>query len=196
MLRTIFTVITSIIVSLNGIAQNLVYDGYKGDDHIGSMTVTRKKSGDNWIYTSDAKVSVSFLLSFDLQFTYKAVFANGKLVSSWIKNYRDGKLTDHSSGELMGPDFHIMHNGDKKVLYKANIDYCILKSYFEEPIGRKEIFSERWGEYIPAKEIEKGKYQVKLPNGNTNYFTYKNGTCKELELNHMLASVRFVLRDH
>ena len=194
MLRTICIVITSLILSLNGIAQNLIYDGYKGDDHIGTMTVTRKKSGNNWIYTSDAQVKISFVLTFELRFVYEAVFKDGKLVSSWIKNYRDGKLTDHSMGELLGPDFHITHNGDKKVIHKADIDYCILKSYFEEPAGRDQIFSERWGEYIPAKRVTNGKYQVVLPNGNTNYFIYKGGTCEELELNHMLASVRFVLR--
>lgn len=176
-------------------AQQLNYEVFKGNKQIGEMVVKRQKTGDKEVYSSDSQMKVSFIVSVDLRFVYNATFQNGLIQKSTTQNFRNGDLHDESIGKRVGASYQVEREGETFTV-DSPIDYCILTTYYKEPIGRTEIYSERWGAFIPVKKIDKNKYELSLPNGNENYMTYSNGICTEMEVNHMLATIKFKLVGH
>lgn len=185
--------VTLSIFSIQLPAQTLIYKGYKGNDYIGDMVVTRKVEGEKVQYTSDAQLKVNFILSWEMRFYYEAEFHAGQLVRSLVKLSRDGKVRTQVSGKRQGDSFHSDVDGDP-VETKGLIDYCILNTYFEAPTGREQIFSERWGNFIGFTDNKDGSFLLQPPNGSQNTLIYKEGICQEMKFNHTLANVRFVLK--
>ncbi|MEM8888798.1 MAG: DUF6134 family protein [Bacteroidota bacterium] len=181
--------------SLHVGAQTLVYKGYKGDDYIGDMIVKREVKGDQVFFRSDAQLSVRFLLNWELRFYYEADFKNGDLQRSLVQVTRDGKVRTEVTGKREGPHYHSDVDGDKESLQISSIDYCVLNTYFEAPKGRKKIFSERWGTWLLVMDEGNGRYLLQPPNGSHNTLIYKNGICQEMQFNHTIAKVRFVLKE-
>jgi len=176
-------------------AQTLVYKGYKGDDYIGDMIVKREVHGDHVFFRSDAQLNVRFLLNWELRFYYEADFTNGDLQRSLVQVSRDGKLRTEVKGKREGSHYNSDVDGDEESLQISSIDYCVLNTYFEAPKGRKKIFSERWGTWLQVVDQGNGKYLLQPPNGSHNTLIYKNGVCQEMQFNHTIAKVRFVLKE-
>lgn len=172
--------------------QTLIYKGYKGDDYIGDMVVKRVEQGDKVIYTSDAQLEVSFLFTWKMRFYYEAEFQNGDLTRSLVKLSRDGKLKTLVEGKRRGDIFYSSVDGELAEA-KGPIDYCILNTYFEIPSGKTRLFSERWGKEIGIQDNKNGSFLLQPPNGSHNTLIYKNGICNEMQFNHTLANVRFIL---
>ncbi|MDX2249572.1 MAG: DUF6134 family protein [Bacteroidia bacterium] len=175
--------------------QILVYDVYKGNSPIGEMSVSRRVEGNNHIYSSESNMTVSFLMSFELRFTYEAQFTGNNLHASTTANYRDGKKINQSVGKRTGQFYVTDVDGEIKTNPAPKIDYSILTSYFVEPVGRKKVFSERWGDYIDFLPAGNRRYAMHLSNGDINYMSYKDGVCNTIEVNHSLATIKFVLRE-
>ncbi|MDW3648238.1 MAG: DUF6134 family protein [Bacteroidia bacterium] len=176
-------------------AQTLVYKGYKGDDYIGDMIVKREVKGDQVFFHSEAILNVRFLLNWELRFYYEADFKGGDLKRSLVQLTRDGKLRTEVKGQREGSYYNSDVDGDKESLQIPNIDYCVLNTYFEAPKGRKKIFSERWGSWLTVEDQGNGRYILQPPNGSHNTLIYKNGICQEMQFNHTIAKVRFVLKE-
>lgn len=174
-------------------AQTLVYKGYKGDDYIGDMVVKRTVDGNKVLYTSDAQLKISFLFTWEMRFYYEAEYQDGDLTRSLVKLSRDGKLKTLVEGKKKGNKFYSTVDGDP-VEASGPIDYCILNTYFEIPSGKTHLFSERWGKEIGIKDNKNGSFLLQPPNGSHNTLIYENGICKEMQFNHTLANVRFVLK--
>jgi len=181
-----------LILSTSLSAQTFVYKGYKGDQYIGDMIVKRIVEGDKVSYRSDAQLSVDFILNWKMRFYYEAEFLGGKLEKSLVRLSRDGKLKTLVEGKRVGEEFHSIVDGDP-VKYDAPVFYCVLNTYFEAPKNRETIFSERWGTFIEVVNNGDGSYLLQPPNGSHNTLIYEDGICQEMQFNHSLAKVRFVL---
>lgn len=175
--------------------QQLIYEVYRGKSPIGEMEVNRYQEGLYQIYESDSRMTVQFLMAFDLRFTYESRFKDGNLHFSETVNQRDGKIMDSSKGERIGEKFHTNVDGKEESVHAPHIDYTVVSSYFFEPVGKEKVFSERWGNFIPIKPAGEHRYAMHLPNGDINYLTYKNGICDKIEVNHILGSIKFVLKN-
>lgn len=174
-------------------AQTLIYKGYKGDDYIGDMVVKKTVDGDKTLYTSDAQLEVSFVFTWKMRFYYEAEYQAGTLIRSLVRLSRDGKVKTLVEGKKQGPIFSSNVDGDL-VETQGPIDYCILNTYFEIPSGKTQLFSERWGKSIGIKDYKNGSFLLQPPNGSQNTLIYKEGICQEMQFNHTLANVRFVLK--
>ncbi|MEM6806404.1 MAG: DUF6134 family protein [Bacteroidota bacterium] len=175
--------------------QSLTYQGFKGDDYIGDMIVSKKVEGNKVSFTSDAQLNVRFLLNWKLRFFYEVEYINGNLHRSLVQISRDGKLRTEVTGKRAGSHYLSDVDGDQVKLDAPLIDYCVLNTYFEAPKGKKRFFSERWGEYLEVAEKGEGRFILTPPNGSHNTLIYKNGHIQELQFNHSLASVKFVLKE-
>ncbi|MEO0470991.1 MAG: DUF6134 family protein [Bacteroidota bacterium] len=176
-------------------SQTLVYDAWKGSNKIGGMVVSQKPSPGGMTYSSEANMTVRFLISIDLKFTYEAVFVDGNLQSSETKNFRGGDLKDQSIGLREGEMYTTRLNGRNKKLHHPRIEETILTIYYHEPVNLRKVYSERWGDYLKIKPLGNHRYELYLANGDINVYTFKDGICTEIEINHSLGSVYFRLQE-
>ncbi|WP_157638186.1 DUF6134 family protein [Flexithrix dorotheae] len=172
----------------------LEYDIIKGKNKIGELNATQKRIGDEMIYAIDSKVVISFLFELNIQFKYDSKFEKDYLTWSDFSNMTNDK--ERESTEITWEKHRYKVKTDKKESYlsKSQIAYTLSKMYFKEPVGKTMVFSERFAEYLTISEIEAHVYELTLPDGKKNIYTFENGICKEVKVDHTLATFYFRLK--
>lgn len=176
-------------------AQTLDYGIFWGDDRIGQMQVTRTQTAAGERLRSAAEMTIKVMVKVDLAFFYESDFEDGTLVRSLTRNLRNGTERDRSEGQRVGSSYVVEREGTTYRSPAAEVDYTILRAYFEAPGTRRRVFSERWGRWLDYLPEGEGRYAMHLPNGDVNYLTYREGRCAEIELSHLFATIIFRLED-
>lgn len=160
-------------------AQELIFNAYLGDDLIGTMTVTRKATQDGIIYTSVTDLTVSYLISVDLDLSYSAFYKNDQLHTTSFKYQRGHKTRESCRGELKGNTFSTYFEDRTEQVAATDINQSLTAAYFAEPHAKMEVFSERWGVNIPLEPLGNQQYKITLPDGKESIMTYANGQIRE-----------------
>jgi hypothetical protein len=160
-------------------AQELVFNAYLGDDPIGTMTVTRTETPSGVIYTSVTDITVTYVLSMDLDLSYSAHYVNGQLTKTTFKYQRNHKTKEACYGEMKGDTYATYFDDRTERVLSNDIGQTLTAAYFAEPTNLKEVFSERWGVNISLIPLGNRKYKITLPDGKESYMTYANGYCRE-----------------
>lgn len=176
-------------------AQDLYYDAYFRGDRVGFMKLSRSMEGETMIVRSETRMTVSMLLSVDLQIQFETEFRNGNMVKSHTSSYRDGTLNGQSIGWRSGVSYIVNQDGERKTVVAPLIDRSVITTHFTKPDGIEEVFSERWGQFLSVSKEPDGRYALHLPNGNVNYYQYSGNLVTSLEVNYGWLSVEFKLRE-
>ncbi|HSK14202.1 MAG TPA: DUF6134 family protein, partial [Phnomibacter sp.] len=64
--------------------------------------------------------------------------------------------------------------------------------YFQEPVGRSELYSEGHKRMIPIRDLGNGIYKITMPDGNTNLFYYRGGQLERIVAHTSFGEVVFV----
>jgi hypothetical protein len=148
----------------------------------GEFRATREKlSGQMERYKMETHAGMKYLLgkteaSFNGQVLMKAGFIESMLAS----NVRDGKLLRETRVRRESEGC-VVETLDKKYVLSQCPSHCVSWLFFNEPVGVKELFSEDWGQMVAVQIAGTGKYEVKLPDGKSNFYHYENGKMILLE---------------
>jgi len=88
-----------------------------------------------------------------------------------------------------GTRYEREQNGMKDKISLANVTFCVIDLYFEEPKNIKKIFSNMYTQMLPLKRIDSGKYQLITPDKNNPIFVYQAGKLVQVELNTPIGQV-------
>ena len=111
---------------------------------------------------------------------FDVVYKDGKLLSSYCKNVKDG-ITEIVTVGWEGTRY-IIKKGEEVLQLNQLVDFSAIQLYFNEPKGKGKIFSERLGQFCSFIKTAEGEYECKLANGVSNIYRYKNGVLYELEM--------------
>jgi hypothetical protein len=180
-------------VSLSSQGQVMSYDLMNDDDVIGSFKVSKYQSGTLERYHSVAEIKVSLVWTLRMGSTYKAVFKDGNLLTSSTTNHRNDDLTGWAKGYREGSTYINIVDGDTSKT-PMPIDYVALSLYFEEPVGRTQAYDERRGVFLPIQNLGNHHYQLTTYDGRHINYTFVNGVCTAVELEHWLGNIDFRLK--
>lgn len=163
-------------------AQKHVYDIELFGKKIGQTIVDRIDKGNGEVqFKLQSKSDVNIL------FTHKTSVMNtdvnykdGKLISSYCKNVKDGVI-EVVTVAWNGTKY-LIKKGEEILQLSQLIDFSSIQLYYNEPVGRTKIFSERMGQVCSFVKTAEGEYECKLANGITNIYRYKKGVLYELEM--------------
>jgi hypothetical protein len=62
-----------------------------------------------------------------------------------------------------------------------NIDFSVVRMYFEEPLGKKQIFAENYGIFAPLLVLPGNNYRLEVEK-NRNSFYYSGGILSKVEM--------------
>jgi len=175
-------------------AQTLVYDVIIWGDTVGKVTAMLEETGNQKRYYLKSYAIFSLFGKQKLEYEYENIFRNNILQESNTKNLRNGDLRSYSRIKRLGNGYSIDIDEEITNLPNRQIDYCITSLYFEEPVKKARVFSERFGEDCQLKQLETHKYELELPSGKKNYYSYKDGVLTTLEVDHTLATLWLYLR--
>jgi hypothetical protein len=197
MLRSLIIILTFILaISLQLSAQELSYDIIWKGDSIGFLTATKKPVKNVTRYQIDSQASIRFIAKVDLDYYFENIFSNGVLVKGISKHSMNNKLKSSSSIKWDGNRYFATVDDQEVNLDKKAVKTSMTSMYYQEPVGLKEIFSERYAVYCSIEPVGPNKYELTLPNGKKNYYTYEGGICTLVEVNHPMATFYFKLRQN
>lgn len=177
-------------------AQELSYDIVWKGDSIGFLTATKKPVKNVTRYEIDSQASFRIIAKIELDYYFENVFSNGVLVKGISKHSMNNKLKSSSSIKWDGKKYLATVDEQEVNLDRQAVKTSMTSMYYQEPVGLKEIFSERYAVYCSIKPVSPNKYELTLPNGNKNYYTYKGGICTLVEVNHPMATFYFKLKQN
>ena len=69
------------------------------------------------------------------------------------------------------------------------IDYNLSMLYTKEPFNKQLIYSDNFQQFLNVEQIAPHRYKIALPDGNYNYYTFKDGICNTAELHHSFYTI-------
>ncbi len=159
---------------------------------IGTFLASKVELNERADYSLETKISTRIFKNIEFDFAMNSSYQNSILVHSDLKNYMNNELRKSSTVDFDGSKYLIRTKKNTITHNEVRIEYSSASLYFEEPIGRKFLFSENYGINLPIIEIKPHKYLVKLPNGDTNYYEYKNGEVASVEFDKRIINVKML----
>ncbi len=177
------------------ICQTLIYDVVKGEKSIGTMTVRKQMVNGQGKYYVDSQVKVSLMITVQLSFLLESVFSGNQMISSTSQHFRDDELKESVYVNWSGNRYDINLDNKPSVLENEKINHCLSSIYYNEPYNIRRVFSERYATFLDITPVGRHQYELTLPNGRKNHYTFENGICKEVMVDHLLATFYFKLRE-
>jgi hypothetical protein len=194
-MRLIIPLLVIIILLSSGRTVNsrLNYDVIRNGNVIGYLQATRTHSGNQVDYVTESTVNVRLLMSFSMYSKVTGTFNNGMLINGSAVR----KVNGHDKVNTViqwKNNYYLLKEDDEQSEIREKITYTTACLFTEEPLGITRIFSENFGKFITLKEVRPHYYELHLPDGNRNYYSYSNGICTGAEVNTNFTKAFFRLK--
>jgi hypothetical protein len=161
-------------------------------DEIGHVSVSELTNGDHTVRdlktVSDARMLITIHVETEAKVTRNK---NGVIIEGiGYRHANRGSEDVHAHTQWVGTHkYKVSRNGKSWVLENHPIDYCIADMYFNEPVGKKQVYSNMYGKNLLIEKNGEGKYRVLTPDDKDSYYTYTNGKLMEVEVSTPIGKV-------
>lgn len=196
-LGSVLLMIVLLLSMFNAKAQTrmLNYQIVKGYDVVGNILFTESADKETRQMKMESQVKGKVLF-----ITYSGIakeettFRNGVLVYSSIYRKMNGKEKANKQHQVVNNQYMIQSGERKEMIENYPITYNMLSLYSTEPVNVSQVYSENFQKFIPITSLGDHKYKISLPNGDTNYYYYKDGILNLVEANSTWYSVVIMLK--
>jgi hypothetical protein len=173
--------------------RQLHYKIVQGGSEIGWMRLEKATSGNRSILllTSEIKTRIIFTIRVCAKET--AAFENGKLIHSTQFRKTNGDVKVNKQTRLVANKYEVEENGKKQTLSITNISINLLSLYFQEPVGIKMLYCDKYECLVKVTKTEDGGYKVKFPDDNSNIFYYSEGICTKVKIEHTFYTATIII---
>ncbi len=181
-------------ITLKAQTRQASYNIIRNGKSAGQLKFQQMIKGDSVYLTAESEVKVSFLFTITALAREEAIYKNGILLYSSIYRKTNGSEKANRQMQLRGNEYHITSREKTEVFRSYPIHYNMLSSlYCCEPKLINKIYSDNFQQYVPVEKVAENKYKVSLPDGNYNYYYYKDGVCVIVDVHASLYSAVLVL---
>ncbi len=186
-----------LLFSAAGFAQQKVlhYNVLNKNDVVGQMVLTQNKTGETLGLRLTSDVQTKGFMSVNVKVEEESRFERGKLVSSSVKRYMNGKEKTAKTTTASAAGYVAADDSGTRVITKEPILYNIGMLYLKEPQNIKQLYSDNFQAFIPVEEIEQHVYKIMLPDKNYNIYYYAGGICTKVEVHNGLYNMQMVLQE-
>lgn len=174
-------------------AQKLTYQIFFGNDSIGLLKAEHKVIAGNQHYELRSNMSVNTLVNIDVQYILTASFDKDKLLNSYTEQDVNGRIKVSSTLKWDGKSYQIQTLQKRDKIKNTQITYNLATLYFKEPVNIQKVYSDTHGTFLTIKSLGQHSYDLILPDGKRNKYTYQFGICTEVEVNQLFSKVFFKL---
>jgi hypothetical protein len=192
----ILLLVILLIFSTNSYSQNktLNYQIIRNGDKVGSLLFSETSTGDLDYLKMESDVKTRLIFTFTAHASEEAVYNNGILFRSSIYRRLNGSEKANKQHQATGNRQYLIRTGERSELTKTYpITYNMLSLYSKEPENISKVYSDNFQTFLAIEKAASHKYKVTLPDGNYNYYYYKNGTLILVEVHHSFYSANIVL---
>jgi regulation of enolase protein 1 (concanavalin A-like superfamily) len=161
---------------------------------IGTLDFVESISNNSIHFILNSEVKTRFVFTFTVKAKEESIYKNGILIYSSVYRNFNGKVKINKQTRLDGGVYHISNKGDTSLLKIDPIHYNFHGLYFFEPKQLSIVYSDNYSKYMPIIKMSDNKYKVNLPDGNYNYYYYKDGICEKVEMFTSFYTAQMVLK--
>lgn len=175
--------------------RKLIYDVMKNGNSIGIIILLELTKDQKKILSLTSDVKTRFIFSFSDHSEEVAAYENGVMTYSSFYQKQNGSDKANKKTIASGNSYKLIDDGIPKSISCTPIRYNMLLLYTKVPETINKVYSDNFQKLLDIKKVEANKYRLMLPDGNYNYYTYKNGVCSKVDIERTFYSVQFVLRE-
>ncbi|MFT3705098.1 MAG: hypothetical protein QM802_22215 [Agriterribacter sp.] len=157
------------------------YDVIRSGKLVGHMVCNKYEKDGVVLFTNEVDVHISILMDIDIHNKVEGMYADGFLLKGSMERIVNGKPKKNNQIIWKTDKYLIDGNGTHTEL-NAKIAFTTVCLMYMEPEKIERVYSEGFRQYVSLKKIALHKYALQLPDGDYNYYTYKDGRCIELEV--------------
>ena len=174
-------------------SQKLTYEIFMGKDSIGLLYAEHKQTSLNNSYELKSNMSINSIVNVEIQYLLTALFDKEKLLNSFTEQNVNGRIKVHSTVKWDAKLYSVQTLEKKDKIKNNLITYNLAMLYFKEPVNIRKVYSDTHGSFLNIKPSGPHQYDLILPDGKRNSYTYQFGICKEVEVNQLFSKVYFKL---
>ena len=160
---------------------------------IGNMSLVRKNSGENIVYTLQSEIRTRFIFLITASGLEEAVFNKGVLISSRVYRKMNGSEKANKKMTLSGASYVITKGSKSEILGNDLIRFTMLNLYDREPENIRAVYSDNFQEMLNIIQVAPHHYKIHFPDGNYSEYYYRNGICNTIMVHHSLYTISFEL---
>lgn len=168
---------------------NVLYNG----DSIGSMSCFQKKDGEDLYLKLVSSAQLQLIMKIKVDLQEESVFKKGKLLYSSSLKTVNGKEKGNKQTKACNEGYRTFNKEKTGTIKHNQIDCNISLLYYREPKDNQLIYSDSYQQLLKIKQTDKHLYKLELPDGNYNFYHYKNGICHKVEIHHTLYTIHLQL---
>ena len=116
-------------------------------------------------------------------------YEDSKLIMSDLKSWVNNELESSSVIHWDGNQY-VKQDGEQLMEICADmVTYSSACVYFQEPLNRTTLFYEKYGQELDVTPLSDSVYEVVLPNGAKERYTYHNGEVSMVEFVQSFATI-------
>ena len=192
----ILLLVILLIFSTNSYSQNkkFNYQIIRNGDKVGSLLFSETSTGDLDYLKMESDVKTRLIFTFTAHASEEAVYNNGILLRSSIYRRLNGTEKANKQHEATGNRQYLIRTGKTSEFTKTYpITYNMLSLYSKEPENISKVYSDNFQTFLAIEKAASHKYKITLPDGNYNYYYYKNGILNLVEVHHSFYSANIIL---
>lgn len=171
----------------------LQYDVIRNNKVIGHMQAVKNTRGTYTEFLTESSVKVSVVVELAIYTKVTGIFGQGQLISGSVVRRVNNSNKVNATIQWQKDKYIIEEDGGKMTI-PEKIPYASACLMHIEPVGLNRIFSEANKKFIPIRQIKPHQYELQLPDGNKNFYTYADGVCVSAEVNTTLSKAFFRLK--
>jgi len=192
----ILLLVILLIFSTNSYSQNKTFNYLiiRNGDKVGSLLFSETSRGDLDYLKMESDVKTRLIFTFTAHASEEAVYNNGILLRSSIYRRLNGTEKANKQHQATGNRQYLIRTGERSDLTKTYpITYNMLSLYSKEPENISKVYSDNFQTFLAIEKASSHKYKITLPDGNYNYYYYKNGILNLVEVHHSFYSANIIL---
>ena len=174
-------------------AQHLTYAVMLRDEKVGELYVHRTVTKKNAEFKIESFIHVDKLINMEVEYKLVAKFEDGILLRSSTWQRSNQKVNINTTTTRSGNVYHVESLNRSAETVKETIDFNLCTLYYQEPVGRTKIWSDSYGAFIQIKPAGNHRYEIILPDGKKNFYTYHYGICSMVETEQLFSKIVFRL---
>ena len=160
---------------------------------IGWTKITRTNVDQRVDIKLESEVKTTFVFQFVVKAVEQATFSNGNLVYSSQFRKLNADVKENKSMKLTSRGYVVYRGNDTQPLPFAGLRNHMLGLYFAEPSQELKVYSDSFQQILNIEKLAEGAYKIRLPDGNSCSYYYKNGLCTSIKIDSRLYSAELML---
>jgi hypothetical protein len=181
------------LASLKAQDQHLHYDIIKNGKIIGWTKLLKTTNNNRVDIKLESEVKARFVFQFIVNAFEEAIFEDGNLIYTSQFRKLNSDVKENKSMKLTSRGYEVYRNNRTQSLSLPQLRDHLLNLYFQEPSPGKRIYSDSFQQLLEVERIREGVYKIKLPDGNSCSYYFRNGQCTNVKIDHRFYSAELML---